>query len=300
MSIRTKLTLWFTAVLLAGFVVFGAAFSIMLERHLLSGVDRRLRERSAGAQAVVAEEARRGPEHLREELDEYAHAVAAGTLIFAYDAAGRPLVSPDAAVASRAQACPAEAGAFGGRTMDGHRLRAFASTVRIDGQPYRFCVVTSLDAVDDTLRVSRLLLTALAPGVLVLAALGGFWISRRALSQVDRMTTVALSIGADNLTARLPVPPSHDELRRLARAWNEMLDRLQSAFERSTRFTADASHELRTPVALIRATAELALRRQRTAEEYRSALASIEAEAERLTEMSDNLLALARADSQGG
>jgi signal transduction histidine kinase len=94
----------------------------------------------------------------------------------------------------------------------------------------------------------------------------------------------------------LPVPGTGDEIERLARAWNQVLERLETSIERIRQFTADASHELRTPTALIRATAELALRRERESGDYRKALADIEREAGRMTELIESMLALARSD----
>jgi heavy metal sensor kinase len=135
------------------------------------------------------------------------------------------------------------------------------------------------------------------PGVLLLASMGGYWISRRALTPVDAMTEAALSIGIQNLAQRLPVPATGDELARLAETWNAMLARLESAVRRLSQFTADASHELRTPIALIRTTAELTLRRDRPAETYRQALHQILAESERMTRLVEDLLLLARADA---
>ncbi len=135
------------------------------------------------------------------------------------------------------------------------------------------------------------------PITLIAAALGGYAISRQALSPVDAMTSEAAAIGIGNLSRRLVVPRTGDELERLASTWNHMLDRLESAVKQLTQFTADASHELRTPVALIRTTAELALRRPRTAEDYREALRQIVEESERTSRLVDDLLTLARADA---
>ncbi len=101
---------------------------------------------------------------------------------------------------------------------------------------------------------------------LLMAALGGYWISRRALAPVDEITQAARSIGIQNLSRRLTVPATGDELQRLSETWNDMLARLESAVKRLSQFTADASHELRTPIALIRTTAELTLRRDRSPE----------------------------------
>src|SRR5260370_15185494 len=106
---------------------------------------------------------------------------------------------------------------------------------------------------------------------MLLESLGGYWISRRALAPVDEITLAARSIGIQNLSQRLTVPATGDELQRLSETWNDMLARLESAVKRLSQFTADASHELRTPIALIRTTAELTLRRGRSAVKFTAA-----------------------------
>jgi heavy metal sensor kinase len=129
--------------------------------------------------------------------------------------------------------------------------------------------------------------------------MGGYWMSRRALAPVDAITLEAKAIGADNLSQRLAVPKTGDELQRLSETLNEMMGRLDQAFQRVTRFTADASHELRTPLALMRTTAELALRGKQPEKEYREALEQILSELERTSQLVENLLLIARADSGG-
>jgi signal transduction histidine kinase len=145
----------------------------------------------------------------------------------------------------------------------------------------------------------RRLLLWMIPGVLIVACLGGYWLSSRALRPVDEITSVARSIGVQNLTQRIAVPQTGDELERMAQTWNDVLERLDIAVKRIRQFTSDASHELRTPLALIRATAELALRRERDAEGYRTSLRQIEREAEHMTTLTESLLTLARADAGG-
>ena len=108
---------------------------------------------------------------------------------------------------------------------------------------------------------------------------------------------MAKSITVQNLSRRLVVPDTSDELQRMSEAWNDVLQRLDTAIQRIRQFTADASHELRTPVALIRATAELALRSEREPEYYRASLSTIESEATRMTDLTESLLVLARTDS---
>src|SRR5207244_8967971 len=118
--------------------------------------------------------------------------------------------------------------------------------------------------------------------VLVLASLGGYWMSRRALAPVDAITSTARSISEHRLSMRLVNLNTGDELQRLAETFNQMMDRLEAAFKRITQFTADASHELRTPTALIRTAAELSLRRERDKSEYREALVQILEESGRM------------------
>ncbi len=137
----------------------------------------------------------------------------------------------------------------------------------------------------------------LIPCGIIAAALGGYWISRRALAPVDRVTSTARAITAQHLGRRLDVPATGDELQRLSETLNDMLARLETAFAETTRFTADASHELRTPVSLIRTTAEVALRRPRSAEEYRVALEGILQESVRTSGLVQDLLTLTRADA---
>jgi heavy metal sensor kinase len=136
-----------------------------------------------------------------------------------------------------------------------------------------------------------------APLLLFAAASVGFWLSRRALSPVDAITRTARTINASNLSDRLEKLTTGDELQRLSDTLNEMLGRIEHAFVRVTQFTADASHELRTPISLIRTEAEIALRRSRGDSEYREALRHILLEAERSTALVEELLTLARADS---
>jgi heavy metal sensor kinase len=136
----------------------------------------------------------------------------------------------------------------------------------------------------------------LAPMLLLTAAGGGYWLSRKALSPVDALVQTAQNISGSNLGDRLEKLTTGDELQRLSDTLNRMLDRIEDAFRRVTQFTADASHELRTPISLIRAEAEIALRKSRSEEQYEEALRHILLEAERTSSLVEKLLSLARAD----
>jgi heavy metal sensor kinase len=125
----------------------------------------------------------------------------------------------------------------------------------------------------------------------------GYGLSRRALAPVDAITRTARSISGTNLNSRLERLDTGDELQRLSDTLNEMLARIETSFLRVSQFTADASHELRTPISLIRTEAEIALRKSRNDAEYKEALRHILQEAERTSSLIEKLLALARADA---
>jgi heavy metal sensor kinase len=136
-----------------------------------------------------------------------------------------------------------------------------------------------------------------SPAVFVVAAVSGYAMSRRALQPVDRITRTAQTINASSLTSRLPLRGVDDEVERLSKTLNGMFARLDHGFQRMTQFTADASHELRTPTAIIRSTAELACARPRSEHEYVAALDTILTESERMSRLIEDLLVLARADA---
>jgi len=139
-------------------------------------------------------------------------------------------------------------------------------------------------------------LMLIAPVALLLSALGSYWLAARAFVPIDRLTRAARRIKARDLQQRVPVPHTHDEVRYLALTLNEMIDHLEQAFIRQRRFVADASHELRTPVTVIRSKTEMALLQIFQPEDYMSLFRTIHTESERLGRLISDLLALARAD----
>ncbi|MFN7623648.1 MAG: sensor histidine kinase, partial [Acidobacteriota bacterium] len=125
---------------------------------------------------------------------------------------------------------------------------------------------------------------------------GGLVIAHQALYQVDRIRQTAEQINAGDLTERVPLPARMDEIGRLAATFNQMIARLQAAFDRQKQFTSDASHEMRTPLAVMRGDIEITLRRERTVEEYQRVLGSTLEEIVRLSRLVEDLLLLTRAD----
>ena len=279
-----RLTLWYSLVLLVGLALFGAGILLVVKHSLIATIDETLAAQARGVATVLQTEYKPfKPEHLQEELSEYAEATPEGHLIEVRDPQGR-------SAARKPCGCHCQgikmAIPHADNPGDGTGPNLSNCCRRAHGWNRRRCC--------DSVRKLLLLAT---PGVLLIASLCGYWISRRALQPVDEITRAAQTIGIENLSQRLEVPASADELTRLSETWNGMLERLEGAVKRLSQFTADASHELRTPIALIRATAELTLRRERSAETYREALKHILDETDRTTRLIEDLLLLARADA---
>ena len=176
------------------------------------------------------------------------------------------------------------------------RLRVIAARSQDDGVRYAIIVGASLQERDQALAsLSRLLLIG-GPIALLLSALAAYWVARAALGPVDAMRRRAAEISDDDPGQRLPVGPADDEISELATTLNSMLAGLEEAIERERRFVADASHELRTPLTILKAEIDLALEEGRSPSELRSALVSGGEEVDRLAQLADDLLVLARAD----
>jgi len=132
--------------------------------------------------------------------------------------------------------------------------------------------------------------------MVALAGLGGYLLAARALAPIDRITRTARRISAEDLSARIGLPPTDDEVGRLAGTFDAMLSRIEDSFRRQRRFSADASHELRTPLSAIQVILGAVREKRRTAGEYEQALFDLGQEADRLEGVADDLLRLARLD----
>ena len=176
-------------------------------------------------------------------------------------------------------------------------FRVVARAISANEHTYTLIGAYSLRDIDDVLQRVRQLFVLAIPLLLVTAALGGYLLARRSLAPVASMAAQAAEISASTMSARLPVTGG-DELVGLARVFNGLLDRLEATFERQRRFITEASHELRTPTAVVRAEADVTLSRpHRTEDEYRASVVVIRDAAQRLTRIVDDLFLLSRADS---
>jgi heavy metal sensor kinase len=174
--------------------------------------------------------------------------------------------------------------------------RLLATPAEVPRGTYVVVVGQSLEDRDEALRSELIDLFLIGPAALILASLLGYALATAALRPVEAIRAEAAAISAAEPERRLPLPESRDEVRRLGETLNAMLDRLQRGLERERAFVADASHELRTPLALLKTELEVALRRPRSEAELEAALRSASAETDRLAQLAEDLLVLARSD----
>ena len=180
---------------------------------------------------------------------------------------------------------------------NGHSVRLYSTTLVENGRVFGVVQVGEpLASLDNTLSSILLEFLLIVPFVLVLGALGSYWLAGRAFGPIQRLTRTAQQIEAEDLQQRVPVPQTRDEVQDLALTFNEMIERLDKAFTQQRRFVADASHELRTPVAAIRSMTDVVLAQGAGEEEYVNVLSEVNVVTERLGHLINDLLTLARAD----
>jgi len=296
-SIGARLTIWYALAFATSLAVLGVAMWFAVQQGIYHAIDESLRDRAEGIRIFIEDhKTRLSRDEVKEEFR--AH----GDLFQVLDEQGHWIHQADGLQglglpsARQLDLDPQ----FEGVTLNGVPLRLLSAYIDVDGRVYTVQVAAPLRELQQGLRDALWLLAPMVPLVLLLASAGGYWISRRALAPVDEIARTARSISADNLSKRLAVPASGDELQRLSETLNEMIARLESAFSKIVRFTADASHELRTPLAVMRMTAEVALRAPPADEEHREALEQIIAEIQRTAHLVDNLLLIANADAGHG
>ncbi|HEY4902265.1 MAG TPA: ATP-binding protein [Candidatus Sulfotelmatobacter sp.] len=301
LSIGLRLALWYLAIFAVAQIIFGGGMWFLLRHNLYDIADDALENQVedlknflqtqqknasvATLQAQVAENytLEHSGDYLQVETSDHQPIYRSAFL------QAHPLSALEPKLAGQLS--------FTDRALDAKPLRFATARIEVNGRVYLIASGILIDDVVDTLSLFRIYLLMFAPLILLAAAGAGYWLSHRALAPVDAIVQTAREVSGTNLSSRLQKLDSGDELQRLSDTLNEMLDRLESAFLRITQFTADASHELRTPISLIRTEAELALRHSRREEEYKESLRHILLEAERTTSLIEELLALARADS---
>jgi signal transduction histidine kinase len=293
LSVRLKLTLISAAVMALVLTTIGLSFYFRLKSDLDSSILQALRSR-AGALASVIEHSQRralAQQHLRviPRAEPFAQIVATDGRVLegTRQAAASSLLSP----AELRQA------ARGATYVDrGEKVRLYALPVRTGGRQFVAVVGASLEDREKALETLAAALLIGGPLLLLIASGIAYGVARGALRPVEAMREQAAGVSATQTGRRLPLPEARDEVHRLGETLNEMLARLEHALERERRFVADASHELRTPISILKAELELASDEALPASEVHAAARSAGEEADRLAQLAEDLLLIARSE----
>ncbi len=299
LSIRVRVTLAFTAAMAVLLAATGSFLYLRLAGELGATLDRGLQSRAGDVIALVSQadsglaQAGRSPltkrgENLAQISDLSGHVVDAPPPL-----RRRPLLS---AAERRRAASHTILVDHRGSPLGEEPVRLLATPTVAQDRRLIVVVGASLQPRDDALGKLRGLLLLGGPVALLLASLAGYGAAAGALRPVDSMRQRAREVNAGLPGRRLPVPPSGDEVTRLGETLNEMLERLEDALARERRFVADASHELRTPLAILKGELELALHHGKSLAEVRGAVSSAAEETDRLIELAEDLLVLARLE----
>ncbi len=294
LPLRLRLTLWYLSSLAVILLLFGLLLYAQVQRGLLAQVDTGLQLAAAQARANVA--TRNGD--LAFQNPDSSPALAR----LREDIAIR-LLSENGTVwdsLSRAAEAPVRAPTpgYASYTDGDDSWRVYNEHLDLPGMSAGgwLQVTQALESMEQTLFLLRLQLLWGVPLALLLAGAGGYFIASRALLPIDRITRTAQGINASDLSRRIDYTGPPDELGRLAATFDEMLNRLQSSFDRERRFTADAAHELRTPLTALKGAIGVTLSQPRGPAEYSDSLQEMEGQVDRLIRLSHDLLFMARLD----
>lgn len=295
-SISLRLTAWFGTIFLLGWILFGAAMYLVLKTTLISERKNTLARRLDRLEDLLDETSDAGRSRA---FEHFASATGNGLMEVVKTNGQAAMPSPSSSSAGfnwpRMEAVQHETYVHV-QSADAPYL-VIARPSHVNGLPVTL-LAAAPEAGNQVLLHSFFRgMEAFAPVLLFISMAGGYWTSRRALQPVDRITGAARSISIRNLSERVPVTRSHDELQRLAETYNQMLDGLEGAVRRLKQFTADASHELRGPLSLTRTIAEVAMRNTSVDEMSRQAFAEIVEESAGAAMLLEQMLVLARADS---
>jgi heavy metal sensor kinase len=307
-SIRFRMALWYAALLAGALALFGAASYIGLERYLQKSLEESLikQARSIG-DVLIVNINQSGEDYVSNEITEHYSPEINGRFIRVTAADGRqvfisgppkdgtfdPLrVPPPQLPFSQPYSHEVE-------MPDGHELLLHALPYKAkDGSRFLIEVAAPYNQIESVLRGLQLTFALGLPLIVALAISGGYVLMRRALRPVDEIRQKAAQITSRNLSERLPVVRTGDELERLATDLNRMIARLEESFQQINRFSADASHELRTPLTVLQGELEsMAQSRSNIPPEIRDTIGSALEETQRLTKIVENLLAISRLEA---
>jgi heavy metal sensor kinase len=295
-NVRVRLTTWYVTVMLVVLAVYAAAVFTVVSRNASEALDTRIRSDFQWASAMVDETPDGGIAWSYDDITEEENFwflvwSPEGTLLFQnVEARNSPLPgSRELALAADDTVVPLDHPVA--------PVRVLTRRGRIGATPVVIQVARSEAPMRANIREIALVLALGLPLAAAIAGLGGYALARRALLPIERMTDRAQTITAERLHDRLPVHNPDDEMGRLATVFNGTLARLEGSFDQMRRFTADVSHQLRTPLTAIRSVGEVGLREHRDEAAYRGIVGSMLEEADRLASLVDRLLMLSRAET---
>ena len=304
-KLRVRFALWTAGVLLASLVLFGLFVYANMSYSLATAVDENLHVTALELMSEVEirndqpffiENPIQDPQYTRLREQGFSTRVLnlAGQTVQAYGPyEDLPQPQIDLTI-------PNQAGEFTTITGPGRHdpVRVYTSlVVKADQVVGTLQVAQNLNEVRATLNLLLITLLLAGPTLVIVAGSNGYFLAARAIAPIDKITRTAYHISAKDLSARLNLPETDDEVGRLAATFDSMLARLDDAFRRERQFTADASHELRTPLTAIQTIIGSTLARRRAPAEYEQALIDLSQEAEQMRTLTEELLQLARKDA---
>jgi heavy metal sensor kinase len=306
-SLRFKLTLWYVLILGVLLIAFSSFLYFTLSKSLYRDVDNKLRSL---AELIATESSsplsKFGFGNIDQTLEASMNLRPIGKFIQVLDESGR--IGPKSDNLKNVQ-LPISLNALKNASTG---LTTFETSRSVGNTPLRIVtlpvaekdhtmrivqVASSLEDVEDALNTLLLILTITVPSVLIMASVGGQFLAHKALKPVDQITQTARMITSQNLNQRIPPPRVKDEISRLVETFNDMITRLDQSFCQIKQFSSDASHELKTPLTILRGEMEVTLRKERSAPEYQQILRSNLEEIDRMTQIVEALLLLSRADN---
>ena len=304
-SIRARLTVWYTLALAVALILFSAATYALLQGQLRRASDDALRSTTAQVRNALIDEVdeSRGvlvPRSVAEILRGLTQSDQPG---FVFAEGGRELASAESQAmtaedreALRQHLQQRKTGLM--RLRPESPFRLVLMNVRIAGRPYSIAMLRPMTSDNEILVQARRAMMLAIPVALLVAAMGGWLLARKSLAPVAAMSAQARAISAENLGDRIDISNPRDELGELGLTLNGLLERLDGAFASQRRFMADASHELRTPVAILQGELDVALSRdQRDAADYRESLEIMSKSVRKLTRIVRDLFLLVRTDA---
>lgn len=311
-STKTRLTLWYVGVLALILTVFAVLCYLLFTFTLYSQTDKALSE--VGTSFEITAQRHLKNDYAKESVNEVIRHTAEDVSfknykIFVFSKDKKllqetktlelePNIQLETANKWVSEFTQSREASIDGFSNEGNSFRVHYHPFTLGNESFYLIVIHPLDEQKALLRNIQFAFFIIVPIILILTSFGGYFLASKSFNPIAEMSRKAEKIDAASLFERLPVENEEDELGSLAKSFNRLLARLNLSFEQQKRFMADASHELRTPVAIVRGEAEVSLTKDdRKSSEYRETISIMQKEAERMSRIIEDLFTLARADA---